>query len=90
MTVHGDDFTCSAGEADLAWAKRTMEGKFEITSEVFGPWPQHAKQIRVLNRVISWAAGGLVYEPDHRHAEIVIRELGFEGAKVANSLGGRE
>ena len=52
MTVHGGDFTCSASEDDLAWAKRTMEGKFEIKSEVPGPGPQHARQIRVLTRVI--------------------------------------
>ena len=39
-----------------------MEDKFEIKSEVPGPAPQHAKQIRVLNRVISWTDEGLVYE----------------------------
>ena len=67
-----------------------MESKFEIKSEVLGPGPHQSKQIRVLNRVISWTDEGLVYEPDQRHAEIVIRELGLEGAKAVNSPGSRD
>ena len=31
-----------------------------------------------------------MYEPDQRHAEIVIRELGLEGAKAVNSPGSRD
>ena len=32
----------------------------------------------------------MVYEPDQRHAEIVIRELGLECGKAVNSPGSRE
>ena len=36
--------------------------------------------MRVLNRVLRWEPSGLVYEPDQRHAEVIIRELGLENA----------
>ena len=37
-------------------------------------------EVRVLNRVLRWDPSGLVYEPDQRHAEVIIRELGLENA----------
>ncbi len=88
--MHGDDFTMLGSRKQLDWLRGRIESKFEIKSEVLGPGPQHSKQIRVLNRVISWTEEGLVYEPDQRHAEIVIRELGLEGGQAVNSPGGRE
>ena len=38
------------------------------------------KSVRVLNRIVSWDDQGLVYEPDQRHAEIIVRDLGLEHA----------
>ena len=35
------------------------------------------KNIRILNRIVSWESFGIVYEADQRHAEIIIRLLGF-------------
>ena len=38
-------------------------------------------EIRVLNRISRRSADGLEYEPDQRHVEILIAELGLENAK---------
>ena len=34
----------------------------------------------MLNRVLRWEPSGVIYEPDQRHAEVIIRELGLENA----------
>ncbi len=44
------------------------------------------RELRVLNRVIRWTSGGLKYEADPRHAEIVVR--GVAGAERALSAPG--
>ena len=90
MTVHGDDFTVSGSEADLAWLKFNMEKEFEITCEVLGPKKEHKQEVRILNRVIRWTGHGITYEADQRHAEIVVRDLGLQDAKPAPTPGTRE
>ena len=35
----------------------------------------------MLNRIISVEEGGYTYEPDARHAEVIIKELGLQEAK---------
>ena len=91
MTVHGDDFTCSGSEEDLAWLEEKMKEKFEIKVEILGPDARrHKQEIRVLNRVLRWTKEGIQYEPDQRHAEIVVRELGLTEAKKVTTPGCRE
>ena len=41
--------------------------------------------MRVLNRVLRWTLEGIAYEPDQRHAELVVKELGLEGCKAVTS-----
>ena len=50
-----------------------------------GPEEGDDKSIRILNRVVEWTEGGIKYEADQRHAEIIIRELGLNGE--SNSVG---
>ena len=91
MTVHGDDFTCSGSEQDLWWLEGQFKAKFEVKCEVLGPRPgAQSQEIRVLNRVLTWTDAGLCYEPDQRHAEIVIRDLGLTGGKAVSSPGSRD
>ena len=33
--------------------------------------------MRILNRMIHWTDSGIEYEVDHRHAEIMLAELGL-------------
>ena len=80
LTVHGDDFTSTGSTRDLAWLKVQFETKFEITAKVLGPEAGQEREIRVLNRILRWESHGIVYEPDQRHAEMVIRDLSLETA----------
>ena len=45
------------------------------------------QETRVLNRIIRWTARGWEYEADQRHAELIIREMGMEGAKSVKTPG---
>ena len=80
LTVHGDDFTSTGSTRDLAWLKVQFETKFEITAKVLGPEAGQEREIRVLNRILRWESNGIVYEPDQRHAEMIIRDLSLETA----------
>ena len=90
-TVHGDDFTSTGTEVNLKWLQAGLESAFEITTEFLGPSrARHMQEVRILNRVISWNEECLSYEADQRHAEIMIRELGLEGAKAVTTPGSRD
>ena len=39
------------------------------------------KQIKLLNRTISWTEEGIQWEADARHAQIVVEQLGLKHAK---------
>merc|ERR1711873_57450 len=44
--------------------------------------------IRILNRVIEWTEEGILYEADHRHAEIIVRKMELDtGTKPAVTPG---
>ncbi len=46
--------------------------------------------MKFLNRVIRWTEGGLEYEADPRHAELIIKQLGLEEAKEVATPGEKE
>ena len=54
-----------------------------------GPEQEQDREIRVLNRVLRWESVGHIDEPDQRHADMIIRELGLENAGGALTLGTR-
>ena len=62
-----------------------MEERYEIKSEYLGPEDGLKQEIRVLNRVLRWMDHGLEYEPDQCHAELIIRDLGMDGAKPVST-----
>ena len=43
-----------------------------------GPEKHDQKFIRILNRCLEWRTDGLYYEPDARHAEIIIEQMVVE------------
>ncbi len=90
VTVHGDDFTSTGTPRDLKWFEMKLKEEFELVTEVLGPGRDQRQQVRILNRVISWGPDGISYEADQRHAEIIISELGLEGAKPLSTPGSRE
>ena len=59
-----------------------MEEKYKLKVQILGPDKDGVQEIRVLNNIIRWAPEGIELEAAPRHAEIVIKELGLQGAKA--------
>ena len=81
VVVHGDDFTALGNAAGLDRYKDGMKKAFEI--KLKGRlWhdPEDLKEMRILNRILRVTSKGILYEPDPRHSEILIKSLGLEGA----------
>ena len=85
LVVHGDDFISTGDGEDLQWLRMLFETKFEISTNVIGHEAGDDTQLKVLNRIISVKENAYTYEPDARHAEIVIRELGLQEAKAVTT-----
>ena len=78
--VHGDDFFSSGTLTDLAWMRKELEGKFDITSAIIGKEPELAKEVKILNRIVRWHDGvGISYRADPKHAEAIVQETGAAG-----------
>jgi len=69
-----------------------MSKVYDIKTKILGPNADKGElqEVRVLNRVITWTPDGLTYEADQRHSELIIQELGLEGAKAVTTPGNRE
>ncbi len=61
-----------------------------------GDWRRRPGAVRILNRIATVTSGGLHYEADQRHAEILMKDVGVgEGSKGvtapgSNSEGGQD
>ena len=67
-----------------------LSKEFEMKAEILGPEAGMVKQLKFLNRIVTWEAEGVTWEPDPRHAELIIDQLGLQGAKPLNLPGVRE
>ena len=77
VTVHGAG---SKGSPELL--KSVLESAWEIKAEFLRPQAARCSQeIRVLNRTLRWAGQGFEYEPDQRHAGLVIEHAGVSHCK---------
>ena len=92
MTVHGDDFTSTGTEENLRWLNSKLAEAYELKTKYLGPDASrgHVPEMRVLNRVISWGEDGITYEPDQRHAELIVADLGLDEAKGVSTPGSRD
>ena len=90
MAVHGDDFVTEGCEESLRWLEAQLSKHFEIKTEILGGAPHLLKTCTLLNRVIEWTTQGLTWEPDPRHAELVVEHLGLKGGKGAVTPGVKE
>ena len=84
--VHGDDFLSAAEGSQLTWLQKELSKQLDIKTERMGE-PEDQKQMKFLNRVITWEKGGIRYEADPRHAEIVVKALGLENGKAVVTPG---
>ena len=68
-----------------------MENKYQVKTQIFGPDEGHAKEVKVLNRIISWdGCRGNTYEADPRHVELVVDQLRLGDAKPVNTPGTKD
>ena len=90
--VHGDDFFTEGPAAELRKMDEDLKKHFEMKTEMLGPdkGAGEVQEIRFLNRVLSWHDKGISWEADPRHAEMVIKQLGLEGAQTAATPGMKE
>ena len=81
MFLHGDDFASVGHRAALKWFLQKLESRFEIKTSVIGTGVGEVREARVLNRILRITELGWEYEPDQRHAEMIVEQLGLKDAK---------
>ena len=79
--MHGDDFASVGHRAALKWFLQKLESRFEIKTSVIGTGVGEVREARVLNRILRITELGWEYEPDQRHAEMIVEQLGLKDAK---------
>ena len=56
-----------------------MEGWFEIkVRAIWGPGEGGDKDVTILGRKVVWSEGGIRYEADENHRELVLEYVGFK------------
>ena len=74
--VHGDDFVFVGTGEDLSKIEKQMQTGFLIKlMGRLGGDASDCKELCILNRVLRWTPGGIRYEADPRHAEILVKSL---------------
>ena len=82
IVVHGDDFTALGTKESLDRYEQELSKVFELKVRGrLGEGPKDDKEIRIINRIVRIMPGGLAYEADPRHAEMLARSLGIHDAK---------
>ena len=52
-----------------------LEAKYQVKTQCLGPGEEHSRQLKILNRVVSWhGQKGIAYEAVARHVELVIEQ----------------
>ena len=95
LTVHGDDFLVLGSQGAMHWFGDALKKAYDIKKEIVaaataataGDASNNVDEIWVLKRVIRWTSTGIEYEPDQRHVEILLADLGLENAKPVSTPG---
>lgn len=87
VMVHGDDFASVSSRQGLDWFLKLLEERFEVKTARVGPDDDELKEARVLNRIVRYTAEGWEYEPDQRHAELIVEEMQMGSAKSVETPG---
>ena len=80
LVVHGDDFVSEGEVGALSWLDESLKKVFQMKTQVLGPDKGQCDECTILNRVIRWTQKGITWEPDARHAEHIVRDLGLTGS----------
>jgi hypothetical protein len=77
--LHGDDFVSVGKRENVKMFRKKLEERFEVKTEVVGSLDSEKKEVRILNRIIRKTSEGWEYEPDQRHAELIVDGLSLGG-----------
>ena len=61
--------------------KELMESRFEIKTTIVADSPEEQKEGRGVNRIVRITEHGWEYEPDQRHADMIIEAMGLQNSK---------
>ena len=64
-----------------------LSKKYEIQTQRLGVGHGREAEVKILNRIVRWTAGGVEMEADPRHAELVVKQLNLEGCRSGSSPG---
>ena len=81
--LHGDNFVSLGTRLDVDWLFAELGKEWTVKVEgILGPpgEPDTVQSIRCLNRLLTWHLGGIEYEPDPRHCQILVREPGLQNS----------
>ena len=86
--VHGDDFVSTGDRWGLQKLREALEGRYKIKTQIIGRGGgEEVLEARALNRIIRATPDGWEYEPDQRHVDLLIGELGLCEAKGVTTPG---
>ena len=92
ILVHGDDFVCLGDAAAVAHLDGVLTGKYACKKMyVIGFEAADDQKAIFLNRSISidGGTGSVVYEPDERHVQEIIRDMGLATGGKAQAPSGK-
>ena len=90
VSVHGDDLTATGPADALDWYENAVSAEYEVKiGPRLGPGENDAKEMRVLNRVVTWHDDRVEYEADPRQAERLIEECGLTGSNPMGTPGAK-
>lgn len=86
--VNGDDFVSVGRREDVAKFAALLEKRFGVMQSVIGRGGgDEQREGRILNRVVRVTEQGWEYEPDQRHAELIVEMLILKDANAVSTPG---
>ena len=81
VSVHGDDLTATGPADSLDWYEEAVSAEYDVKiGPQLGPGGNDAKEMRVLNRVVTWHDNRVEYEADPQQGERLIEECSLTGS----------
>ena len=87
LLVHGDDFVILGDDAAQEFVEKALREKYDLRVDGSIGVGEAKQEFCVLNRLVRFdeRSGSIFYEPDPRHAEILLKDLGMETCKPVKS-----
>ena len=92
VLVHGDDFVAVGYRTEIEKFKLQLSKRFTVKTKIVGSGAGdgEVQEARVLNRIVRCSSTGWEYEPDQRHAELIVQAMRLTEAKAVRTPGEEE